>query len=246
MTTFHISTSPWPTGSQQSTLLVTASFQWVPMDEVLSRNLQAGSPSTWLTSGVHWNGSPFSAGLRNAAYKDHSPLDLLPFLSLLRTIFSPIEGPRGCSFTKRKTLPEIASKSKDHSAPSPPLCLSTCRGFGSFSWVVTKSVLPFSSRHFMFSHHALLSSWPSVWRGCGKEVAKHLRNTPLRTSLGVHWIRHHPSIAGDLGSIPGWGRSYLPHGITEKKNTLLIQPNQKNTKCTDWSGQNSWLSKKKK
>jgi len=85
----HISTSPWPTGSQQSTLLVTASFQWVPMDEVLSRNLQAGSPSTWLTSGVHWNGSPFSAGLRNAAHKDHSPLGLLPFLSLLRTIFFP-------------------------------------------------------------------------------------------------------------------------------------------------------------
>lgn len=85
----HISTSPWPTGSQQSTLLVTASFRWVPVDEVLSRNLQADSPSTWPTSGVHWNGSPLSTGLRNAAHKDHSPLGLLSFLSLLRTIFSP-------------------------------------------------------------------------------------------------------------------------------------------------------------
>lgn len=85
----HISTSPWPIGSQQSTLLVTASFRWVPVDKVLSSNLQAGLPSTWPTSGVHWNGSPLSTGLRNAAHKDHSPLGLLSFLSLLRTIFFP-------------------------------------------------------------------------------------------------------------------------------------------------------------
>lgn len=113
----HISTSPWPTGSQQSTLLVTASFRWVPVDEVLSRNLQADSPSTWPTSGVHWNGSPLSTGLRNAAHKDHSPLGLLSFLSLLRTLFPYIFTLLLLWRLSRTTLPPSHSALKWQASP---------------------------------------------------------------------------------------------------------------------------------
>ena len=46
------------------------------------------------------------------------------------------------------------------------------------------------------------------------------------TSLAVQWLGHFPSIAGGMGSIPGWGTK-VPHatqcGKKKKKVTTLCK-----------------------
>ena len=36
------------------------------------------------------------------------------------------------------------------------------------------------------------------------------------TSLMIQWLRLLASVAGDMGSIPGW-RTVIPHGMDKKK-----------------------------
>ena len=43
-----------------------------------------------------------------------------------------------------------------------------------------------------------------------KKVFK--RKKKGRTSLMVQWLKNLPTNAGDIGSIPGWGRSHVPTG----------------------------------
>ena len=45
------------------------------------------------------------------------------------------------------------------------------------------------------------------WQGGDKNLKKKKKS---RTSLAVHWLRHHTSTAGGTGSIPGLGIK-IPH-----------------------------------
>lgn len=69
-------------------LLVSSPLQVVLMDKVLSRKLQAGSPPSRLTSGIHGNGplsSPLSKKVHLECTAAQSPfLSLFSFLSCLR------------------------------------------------------------------------------------------------------------------------------------------------------------------